>query len=95
MKDGEDRWKRAVKYSKIALSILPEGPTSLVVESIGDSPAQKGSGWPDKDTCRRIVNAINEAWISASRGRLNPIKALGRYAPALISRGFQVSAKAR
>jgi hypothetical protein len=94
-KDGEDRWKRAVKYKKVELSIMPEGPTSLVVESIGDSlAAQKVSGWPDKDTCRRIVNAINEAWISSKPWSFEPqSKRSGRYAPALISRGFQVPQK--
>lgn len=95
MKDGEDRWKRAVTYSKIALSILPDGPSSLVVDRIGTPPAvEKSSGWPDVDKCRRVVSAINEAWISGKPWSFEPqSKRSGRYAPMLISSGFEVPAK--
>lgn len=94
-KDGEDRWKRAVRYKKIDLSIMPEGPTSLVVESIGASQeAQKSNGWPDKETCRRALNAINEAWISQKPWSFEPqSKRSGRYAPARISSLFNVHPK--
>jgi hypothetical protein len=35
MKDGEDRWKRAVSYSKIALSILPTAPPASWFNRLG------------------------------------------------------------
>lgn len=94
-KDGEDRWKRAVRYKKVDLSIMPEGPTSLVVESIGQSKeTPQGDRWPDKETCRRIINAINEAWITKKPLSFEPqSKRYGRYAPAVISSSFNVHAK--
>jgi hypothetical protein len=94
-KDGEDRWKRAVRYKKVDLSMFPDGPSSLVVESIGESKeAAQGGVWPDKDTCRRVLNAINEAWISGKPWSFEPqSKRFGRYAPKQISSGFKISAK--
>jgi hypothetical protein len=65
MKDGEDRWKRAVTYQKMALSILPDGPSSLVVERIGNAPPttrKEGSNWPERDICRQILAGIDEQW---------------------------------
>jgi hypothetical protein len=45
MKDGEDRWKRSVSYSKIALSVLPDGPSSLVVDRIGNAASAAAGQW--------------------------------------------------
>ncbi len=95
-KDGEDRWKRAVSYKKVELSIMPEGPSSLVVESIGpaNEKVQKGAGWPDKDTCRRVINAMDEAWISGKPwSSYTHAKKHGRYAPAIISANYKVHPK--
>ncbi|MDE5451310.1 AAA family ATPase [Bradyrhizobium sp. CSA112] len=93
-KDGEDRWKRSVRYKKVELSIMPEGPTSLVVEAIGEPAKQQNEGWPDKDTCRRVVRAIDEAWISGKPWSFEPqAKRAGRYAPKLISQGYQINPK--
>lgn len=60
MKDGEDRWKRTIRYEKVAT-----GPTdgSLVVSSIDTSlPHQADAKLPPMETCRRILAAIDEAW---------------------------------
>ena len=64
--DGEDRWKRAVQYTKVALSLAPDGPGSLVVQQIGTPPPPEKatSNWPDRETCQRVLNAVNEAWIA-------------------------------
>lgn len=65
MKDGEDRWKRSVSYSKIALSVLPDGPSSLVVDKIENAKAPvktAGTGWPERDICLQIIAAIDEQW---------------------------------
>lgn len=65
MKDGEDRWKRSVTYQKMALSIAPDGPSSLVVERIGTAAPttrKEGANWPDRDICRQIMAAIDEQW---------------------------------
>lgn len=64
-KDGEDGWKRSVNYSRIALSIDPDGPSSLVVSKIETAeaaPKAAGEGWPARDVCRQIVAAIDEQW---------------------------------
>lgn len=93
-KDGEDRWKRTVRYKKVELSIFPDGPSSLVVESIGESKeTAQVSSWPDKETCRRVINAIDAAWISGKPWSFEPqSKRAGRYAPRLINSGFGLSA---
>jgi hypothetical protein len=94
-KDGEDRWKRAIRYKKVELSIMPEGPTSLVVESIGEPPveAKAQSGWPDKETCQRVLAAIREAWFTGKPWSNQPnTKAEGRFAPKLISSRFSIPA---
>lgn len=95
MKDGEDRWKRSVSYSKIALSIAPDGPSSLVVERIAIPGAvqKRGSAWPDTYTCNRVLNFVREAWDSG-----NPLsnsvntKTSGRYAPSVIGKHFDLPA---
>jgi hypothetical protein len=91
-KDGEDRWKRAVKYQKVELSIVPDGPSSLVVESIGESKeAAQGAGWPDREMCRRVLNAIEEAWHQGKPwSSYVHAKKFGRYAPALMSSQFKI-----
>lgn len=95
MKDGEDRWKRAVTYEKIALSVLPDGPSSLVIGRIGGPAAtDPRAAWPDKETCRRILNGVNEAWISGRPWSSAPnTKSTGRYAAKQISQHFGVSAR--
>lgn len=93
MKDGEDRWKRSVSYSRIALSVLPDGPSSLVVDriSVAGAPQKQGSQWPNSTMCRRVKNFIGEAWDSG-----NPLsnaantRGSGRYAPAVIAKHFEL-----
>lgn len=94
MKDAEDGWKRSVTYSKIALSVVDDGPSSLVVERIGDAPApqQRAMTWPDKVTCRRVLSALNEAWIAGDPWARWP-QSRGRYMPELIARRFEVPVK--
>lgn len=94
MKDAEDGWKKAVAYSKIALSVLEDGPSSLVVERIGHAapPQQRATSWPDKDTCRRILSALNEAWIAGDPWAKWP-QSRGRYMPELVTRRFELPLK--
>lgn len=95
MKDAEDGWKRSVSYSKIALSISGDDASSLVVQSIGDAPAalKKGPGWPDAYTCKRVINFLREAWDSGSPlSNSHLTKGAGRYAPAVISKHFDLPA---
>lgn len=93
MKDGEDRWKRSVKYKKIELSIVPEGPTSLVVETIQEGRARSADLWPSKDVCKRILAFVHEEWSSGTPLSASKNAKSGRQAAAVISRNFDVPAK--
>lgn len=94
MKDSEDGWKKSVSYSKIALSIAADGPSSLIVERIG-TPSRattQGNGWPEKETCRRVLNAINEAWISGKPWSHAP-QSPDRFAPKVMAQRFDIPVK--
>lgn len=92
-KDGEDRWKRAVKYKKVELSIAPEGPTSLVVEDIS-SLKNTVSGLPSREVCKRILAFIHEEWNSgqplSNANNAND----GRSAAKVIAKKFEIAHKA-
>lgn len=94
MKDGEDRWKRSVAYEKVILSPITDEVSSLVVKAIaGPKVVAVSDGWPDKDVCRRILAAAHEAWSRGNPWSSYPhAKRHGRYAPAIISREFEVRA---
>jgi hypothetical protein len=95
MKDGEDRWKRAISYEKVALSILPDGPSSLVVAKIDKPPKAGGDGLPDHATCRRMLSFIREAWDSGKPfSNSKHTERHGRYAPAIIAKQFQIKVSA-
>lgn len=96
MKDGEDGWKRSISYARIALSVAPDGPSSLIVERIAVAGAalKKTSAWPDAYTCQRVVNFVREAWDSgAPLSNSHLTKAGGRYAPSVIAKHFDLPAK--
>lgn len=94
MKDGEDRWKRAVSYSKIALSVLPDGPSSLIVQQIGNAAATRpaSSGWPDRDTCKRILVDIREAWDAGKPWSTSP-QSPDRFGPRMVNVRFNIPVK--
>lgn len=89
-KDGEDRWKRSVRYKKVELSIMPEGPTSLVVEEIS-TVKNTVSGLPPIDVCRRVLAFIHEEW-SAGQPLSNAKNADdGRSAAKVIAKKFEIA----
>lgn len=90
-KDAEDRWRRSVRYKKIGLSLFPDGPSSLVVDSISEGQERKIE-LPPKDVCRRILYAIDEAWKQRQPlSHMHQAKAAGRYAQRILSDRFEVS----
>lgn len=93
MKDGEDRWKRSVRYKKIDLSIVPEGPSSLVVEAIHEGGPKASDVWPPRDVCKRILAFIHEEWSSGTPLSASKNAKSGRQAAAVISRNFDVPVK--
>lgn len=89
-KDGEDGWKHAIGYKKIVLNQIT-GEGSLVVSNIGTGSAKPVAGLPDKDVCKRILNAINEAWLKGAPWHPHPnTEKFGRYAVNNIMREFSV-----
>lgn len=95
MKDAEDGWKKAVGYSKIALSVAADGPSSLVVRSIGEAAekVQGGAQWPDKLKCQRVLAAIREAWFLGKPWSTSPqTQREGRYGPRLMVTQFEIPA---
>lgn len=92
MKDGEDGWKRSIRYESVGLT--PESG-SLVVGEIGGAPVKKsGLNLPEKETCRRILNAINEAWLSGSpMSHMPQAKRSQKYAQRILAQQFKVKAE--
>ena len=90
MKDGEDGWKRAIRYENVGLT---EESGSLVVAEMGGAPAVKAPSLPPRDTCRRILNAIDEAWRSGHPfSNARQTQREGKYAPRVLARQFNVPA---
>lgn len=89
MKDGEDRWSRNVHYEKVAT-----GPTdgSLVVRSIDNSEPERASDLPTRETCRRMLATIDEAWQSKRPlNHLRQAKDTGKYAQRVLSQMYQIT----
>ena len=89
MKDGEDRWKRGIKYERIPLTLAAEGPASLVVGAIGD--VGERAKLPSRDTCKRILAAIDAAWRQGSPlSHKARAKSEGRYAQRVLGADFKL-----
>lgn len=94
MKDGEDRWKRAITYEKVPLTLLDEGPSSLVVGSIVESRKGSKAELPSRELCKRILNAVAEAWHQGQPlNHMPQAKKSGRYAPRVLCQQFNITAE--
>jgi hypothetical protein len=93
IKAAEDGWEQHFKVEQIPLGDIG-GRVSLVVEPTEEVPREEASpGWPDKETCRRILAMIREAWFSGKPWSSQPnTKTEGRYAPKLMASHFNISA---
>jgi hypothetical protein len=91
IKDAEDGWEQAFKVVEVSLDTL-DGKTSLVVECSDEPTAKARGGWPDKDTCRRILAAIGQAWQAGNPWSDSP-QSRDRYAPRIMWVRFEVPAK--
>ena len=66
LKAGEDGWEQHFKIMKVDVGLAGEY-SSLVLEPTDEEPKREpGMAWPDRDICRQILAAIDEAW---SKGR--------------------------
>lgn len=91
-KDGEEAKPLYLKLDKIEWMDGLKQASTLVPEVADTAPDQQH--WPDRDTCRRILNAIEEAWVSGKPWSFEPqSKRSGRYAPAIMGTSFHLSAK--
>jgi hypothetical protein len=90
IKDAEDGWEQPFKVTEVSCGAL-SAKKSLVVER-SQAPVSKKAGWPDKDTCRRILSAMDEAWRDGKPWSSVP-QTGERYAPRILWVRFQVPAK--
>jgi hypothetical protein len=89
-KDGEEAQPLYLKLEKIEWMDGLKQASTLVPEVATAAPDHQH--WPDKDTCRRIVQAINEAWLSGKPWSFEPqSKRSGRYAPKIMNTSFQIA----
>jgi hypothetical protein len=90
IKAAQDGWREPFRLEKVA---LPFGKDSLV--AIPCEPQEEpdpANAWPDKPTCRRILQAIQQAWNDGDPWSAAP-QAKRRYAPKLIKSTFDIPAK--
>jgi len=90
-KDGEESKPVFLKLKKIEwLDGLKQASTLVPIVS-EDIPDQ--GEWPDRDACRRVIQAINEAWTAGKPWSFEPqSKRSGRYAPKLMGASFSIGA---
>ena len=62
IKAGEDGWQQNFKVTKLAVGLL-DGNTSLALDAVDIVSREAGNGWPERDVCRQILNAIEEQWV--------------------------------
>lgn len=91
-KDGEEAKPLYLKLTKLEWMDGLKQASTLVPEVAESAPDQQH--WPDRDTCRRIITAIDEAWSSGKPWSFEPqSKRTGRYALSLMGTSFHISAK--
>lgn len=89
-KDGEEAPPLYLKLEKIEWMDGLKQASTLVPEVATAAPDHQH--WPDRDTCRRIIQAINEAWLSGKPWSFEPqSKRSGRYAPKIMNTSFQIA----
>jgi hypothetical protein len=89
-KDGEEAKPLFLNLDKIEWMDGLKQASTLVPTVATAAPNQ--THWPDRDTCRQIVRAINEAWISGKPWSFEPqSKRSGRYAPKLMNTSFRIA----
>lgn len=91
IKAAEDGWEQPFKVEQIEIGDIA-GHKSLVVDaSDGEQPKADGAKWPDASVCRDILGHIRTEWFSGKPLSTAPqTKKSGRYAPAVISKKFNL-----
>lgn len=93
-KDGEESKPLFLKMTKVEwIDGLKQASTLVPIASDDSSAAvSAGSGWPDAGMCRRVVNAIEEAWMSGKPWSHSP-QSPDRYAPKMMAQRFEIPIK--
>lgn len=91
-KDGEQAKTIFLKLEKVEWADGLKPATTLVPVIAPGAPT--GSEWPDRDTCRRVLQVVGEAWDSGKPWSFEPqSKRSGRYAPKIMGTEFHISAQ--
>lgn len=99
IKDAEDGWTKGVELAPVEWvqdGVIDGERKSLVAKPVeGNGPAQKRTdGWPDKETCRRILKAIGDAWeAKAPWSPHHQAKAFGKHAPTILAMDWKIPPK--
>lgn len=97
-KDGEDGFKLNYRLDLVELGSFGQGEAKSSLALVPDDNArpspQDGLRWPDKDTCNRVLKAIDDAWRAGRPWTPSHVgKAFGTYAPENIMKGFNLPRK--
>jgi 5S rRNA maturation endonuclease (ribonuclease M5) len=100
LKDEEDGWQRILTIEKIQITTeaseqidLNKPKSSLVVTGMAEASAE-GEGWPSREVCQQILDAIAEAWASGVPwSNAAQTRSEGRYAPEHLKVKFGIKAK--
>jgi hypothetical protein len=95
IKAAQDGWKQHFRLDVVACGDI-SGNSSLVASPAQEAaPEQKQpSTWPDKETCRRILSALEKAWAAGKPWSSYPhARKVGRYAPAILHSDFDIKPK--
>jgi predicted ATP-dependent serine protease len=92
IKAAQDGWKQAFEMIEQSVGDI-KGTTSLFARAC-DEPTRDKAAWPDKATCRTILEAIRTAW-SANKpwSSMPQSRKQGRYAAGIIKQQFDIVEK--
>jgi hypothetical protein len=92
IKAAQDGWKQAFEMIEQPIGDI-KGTTSLFARAC-DEPTKDKAAWPDKATCRLILDAIRTAWNANKPWSCMPqSRRQGRYAAGIIKQQFDIVEK--
>ena len=92
IKAAQDGWKQAFEMVEQSVGDI-KGTTSLFARAC-DEPTKDKGAWPDKATCRLILDAIRTAWNANKPWSCMPqSRRQGRYAAGIIKQQFDIVEK--
>lgn len=92
IKAAQDGWEQHFTAEEIHLGDIAGHKSLVVSAACAPPPEDHSDGWPDKEVCRRILRAIDDAWLKKQPWSSFPqAKKQGRFAPKIISEIFEVA----